>query len=469
MNIPKSVSNLAKVFQQNGHSLFLVGGAVRDELLGVGSHDYDFATDATPNEVTAMFRNVIPVGIQHGTVVVLFEGEQYEVTTFRTEGDYSDNRHPDEVHFVRNIDEDLSRRDFTINALAWDLQNKCLKDNFDGKGDLKRKVIRAIGNPDERFNEDALRMLRACRFAAKLEFTIDEETLASMTRLSHLIQNISEERIRDEFIKMMGSPRPSVGIEYMRVSGLLDFILPELMKGYGVVQNRFHKFDVYYHNVYSCDAAPADNYIVRIAALFHDIAKPQAKRAKADELENENENSFYNHDIVGERVAKHILRRLKFTNEDTKKIRHLIKNHMFYYTDDWTDGAVRRFLRKVGVENLPDLFALREADRLGNGTKAGIPKAFIDFQDRIKHILEVDAALKVSDLDINGNDIMTELQLAPGPIIGEILNFLLELVLDNPEINTHETLMERAKEYYNKKKDYCMEQYGKPPEQLGRF
>ncbi|MBR6200086.1 MAG: HD domain-containing protein [Spirochaetales bacterium] len=363
----------------------------------------------------------------------------------------------------------MSRRDFTINALAWDLQNSCLKDNFDGKGDLNRKVIRAIGNPDERFSEDALRMLRACRFAAKLEFTIDEQTLASMTRLSHLIQNISEERIRDEFIKMMGSPRPSVGIEYMRVSGLLDFILPELMKGYGVVQNRFHRYDVYYHNVYSCDAAPADNYIVRIAALFHDIAKPQTKRAKADEPENENENSFYNHDIVGERIAKHILRRLKFTNEDTKKIRHLIKNHMFYYTDDWTDGAVRRFLRKVGVENLPDLFALREADRLGNGTKAGIPKAFIDFQDRIKHILEVDAALKVSDLDINGNDIMTTLNLTPGPIIGEILSYLLELVLDNPEINTHETLMERAAEYYNKKKDYCLEQYGKPPEQLGRF
>ena len=232
----------------------------------------------------------------------------------------------------------------------------------------------------------------------------------------------------------------------------MHYVLPELSRCYGVVQNRFHKYDVYYHNIYSCDAVDSDNLNVRIAALLHDIAKPQTKRGKAED--EENENSFYNHEIIGARTSYHILKRLKFPNDDIKKITHLIKHHMFYYTDQWTDGAVRRFLRNAGVENLKDLFALRDADRIGNGSKSGIPKAFLDFKDRIKEILEIDSALKVKDLDIDGNILMKELTLKPGPIIGEILNYLLEIVLDNPEINKRDTLLEKAKEYYQKKKTY---------------
>lgn len=464
MKIHETIRNFSNVFHKHGYQLFLVGGALRDNLLGGKNTDYDFATDALPEEVMKMFRSVVPVGIAHGTVLVLFEGGEYEVTTFRTEGTYSDNRRPDEVTFVPTIDEDLKRRDFTINAFAYDVENDTFIDNFEGKNDLKEKVIRAIGNPGERFDEDALRMLRACRFASKLDFTIEEATLEAITARADLIKNISVERIRDELIKIMKSPKPSIAIEYMRITGLLEHILPDLMEGYQVDQNRFHKFDVYHHNLYSCDAAPADNVIVRFAALFHDIAKPRTRRAKEDD-----ENSFYNHEIIGGRMAYRILKRLKFSNEQINRITHLIKHHMFYYTHEWTDGAVRRFIRKVGLEHMTDLFQLRDADRAGNGTKTGIPRAFLDFKDKIEEILEKDAALKVTDLKLNGNDLMTKLQLKPGPIIGEILNYLLELVLDEPELNTAEQLEEKAREYYEKKEKYALEEYGKKPEDLGKF
>ncbi|HPO49046.1 MAG TPA: CCA tRNA nucleotidyltransferase [Spirochaetota bacterium] len=464
MKIPDALKEFAKIFKKNNYQLFLVGGALRDNLLGSPGSDYDFATNATPEEIMKIFPKTIPVGIEHGTILVLYESYQFEVTTFRADGKYSDYRRPDGVNFVRSIDEDLKRRDFTINAFAYDINKKKLIDKFNGKKDLKKKIIKAIGNPDERFNEDALRMVRAVRFASKLDFSIESETLASIEKNAALVENISKERIRDELIKIMKTEKPSIALEYMRKTGLMRYIIPELLYGFEVNQNRFHKYDVYYHNLFSCDAAPSDNYIVRIAALFHDISKPQTKKEQDD-----NENSFYNHEIIGARVARTILKRLKFSNEETRKISHLIKYHMFYYTEEWTDGAVRRFLKNVGVENLPDLFALRDADRIGNGTKTGVPKTFIDFQDRIKRILEIDGALKVGDLKIDGNVVMKEINIKPSKLVGEILNHLLELVLDNPELNVAEKLIEKTKEYYEKKKNYSLENYGKPPEDLGEF
>ncbi|MBP7552019.1 MAG: CCA tRNA nucleotidyltransferase [Spirochaetes bacterium] len=467
MKIPSIVKRFAKIFHKNGFELYLVGGAVRDYLLGSKNSDYDFATSATPSEVMKIFPTVIPVGIQHGTVIVIYEENQFEVTTFRIDGKYSDNRRPDGVEFVRSIDEDLKRRDFTINSLAFDLNRKKIIDKFQGQKDLKRKIIKAIGNPDDRFTEDALRMLRACRFASKLNFCIEEGTFESIKKNAELINNISVERIRDEFIKILQTDKPSIGLEYLRETELMRYILPEFLEGYGIIQNKFHKHDVYYHNLYSCDAAPKDNYIVRIAALFHDVAKPKTKKEKSEEIENE--NSFYNHEIIGERITNQILKRLKFPREDIKKIRNLIRNHMFYYTDEWTDGAVRRFVKKVGLENLPELFQLRESDRIGNGSKTGIPKAFLDFQDRIKSILEIDGALKVTDLEISGNDLIRELNLKPSPMIGEILNYLLEIVLDDPYLNTNSTLIEKAKEYYQKKTNFALENYNEAPENLGKF
>lgn len=466
MKIPGTVKKIAKLFKDNGHELYLVGGAIRDQLIGIDDalSDYDFATDATPEEVSAICKKVIPVGIAHGTVLVLFEDQEFEITTFRSDGVYTDNRRPDSVAFVKTIDEDLMRRDFTINAFAYDINKNKLIDLFDGKRDLKKKIIRAIGNPAERFEEDALRMLRGCRLASKLEFEIEEETLQAITSHAALIKNISAERVRDELIKIMGTRKPSIAIELMRETGLLELLLPEFLAGYGVEQNRFHKYDVYYHNLYSCDAAPQDNYIVRIAALFHDIAKPQTSREK----EETDGNSFYNHEIIGSKIAYKILKRLKFSKIEVEKITHLIRHHMFYYTKEWTDGAVRRFLRNVGVENLDDLFALRDADREGNGTKQGIPKTFLDFKDKIVEIIEEDNALKVTDLAINGNDLMVSSQLKPGPIIGEILNYLLEMVLDDPALNERDMLLKLADEYYNKKKQYTLDEYGVLPENLGR-
>ncbi|HOJ65347.1 MAG TPA: HD domain-containing protein [Spirochaetota bacterium] len=454
MKLPKEVIEIAKVFNKNNFQIYIVGGAVRDNLLGIPNMDFDFATDALPQDVIKLFKKVVPIGIEHGTVLVLYKGFEFEVTTFRIDGKYSDNRRPDNVTFVRSLKEDLIRRDFTINAFAWDILENKLIDEVNGIEDLNQKIIKAIGDPEERFKEDALRMIRGCRFAAKLNFKIEEKTLEAMQKLNILIKNISAERIRDELIKIMETEKPSIAFEYLRISGLLDHILPELLAGYGVFQNKFHKYDVYYHNLYSCDAAPKDNYIVRFASLFHDIAKPQTKKGKKEECDNEednSENSFYNHEIIGEKIAGAILKRLKFSNEEIKKIRHLIRHHMFYYTDQWTDGAVRRFIRKVGLENIQDLFLLRDADRIGNGMKQGIPKAFIDFKDRIQKIIEEDNAFKIEDLDINGYDIMETLNIKPGPIIGEILNHLLEIVLDNPELNKKEILIQETKKYYEAK------------------
>ncbi|MCG8569472.1 MAG: CCA tRNA nucleotidyltransferase [Spirochaetes bacterium] len=465
MKIPATVKKITKIFKEHQFEIYLVGGALRDQLLKEKNLDFDFTTDARPEEVMQLFSHVIPVGVEHGTVLVLFEDQQFEITTFRTEGKYSDHRRPDSVEFVRSLEEDLKRRDFTINAFAYDLIHNKFMDLFEGKKDLKNKLIRAIGKPEERFAEDALRMMRACRFAARLEFVIEEKTLAAMEQNAHLIKEISAERIRDELIKLMKAPRPSVGIEYMRVTGLLEHIMPELLEGYLVDQNRFHQFDVYHHNLYSCDGGPADNHIVRFAALLHDVAKPHTRQLNDDK----EGHSFYNHEIIGARVAKKILRRLKFSNEEIAKITHLIKHHMFYYTDEWTDGAIRRFLRNVGIENLPDLFQLRDADRFGNGKKIGIPQVFLDFRKRIEEILEIDNALKVTDLKINGHILMTALELKPSPLIGEILNYLLENVLDHPEYNEEEKLLELAKEYYEKKTQYAQEEYGDKPENLGQF
>lgn len=466
MKLPGSIIKFANIFHENNFQIFLVGGAVRDYLRGEKHIDYDFATDATPQEVIEIFNNVIPVGIKHGTVIVIFAENEFEVTTFRTEDKYSDNRHPDKVNFVKSIDEDLARRDFTINAFAYDILNKNLIDNYNGNIDLKNKLIRTIGDPEVRFKEDYLRMLRACRFAGKLNFKIEENTFLAIKKLSKNIKNIAVERIRDELIKIMLSPRPSIGLEYMRISDLMTYILPELNECYNIVQNRFHKYDVYYHNLYTCDAAPQDNYRIRLAALFHDIAKPRTKRGKED---LEDENSFYNHEIIGAKIASKILKSLKFSNYDIKYITHLIKYHMFYYTYEWTDGAVRRFIRNVGIENLEDLFTLRDADRIGNGMKQGIPEIYLDFKDRIKKILEIDNAFKIKDLDINGDIIMETISLKPGPIIGEILNYLLELVLDHPDYNKKKILIDKAKEYYERKRGYSQKNYGKNPEELGRF
>ena len=298
-------------------------------------------------------------------------------------------------------------------------------------------MIRTVGNPVERFSEDGLRPFRACRFAAKLNFEIEKETFNAISKTLEIASKVAPERIHDELMKILEAAKPSIGIELMRKSGLLKIAIPELEEGYGIEQpSAFHKYDVYWHSLYSADAAPKEKPLLRLAALLHDIAKPACKVAF----------TFYNHDAVGMEMAEKILKRLRFSNDDIEKVKVLVKTHMFDYTSEWSDAAVRRFMRRVGLENLDDLFELRKADILAMEREFE-PGDIEELKARIKKVLEEEEALTVEDLEVNGHDVMEALDLPPGPKVGEILNFLLEKVLDDPKLNTREQLLRMVKSY----------------------
>ena len=441
--IKTDLDNISSTLDKKGFECYMVGGSVRDLLLGIDSFDYDFATNARPEQIMKLFPRVAPTGIKHGTVTILTSSGEYEVTTFRSDGDYSDGRHPDKVYFSDTLDEDVKRRDFTINGLAYDLKNDKIIDLVGGLSDLENKIIRTIGDPVERFSEDGLRTLRACRFSSKLYalgFTIDEETFSAISETNEIVKKVSAERIRDELLKILQTPVPSVGIECMRKCGLLNLILPELDIAHGVDQNKYHMHDVYWHSLYTCDAAPIEIPLIRFTALLHDIGKVPSRGTGAD-----GDFTFYNHEIIGTRMLKKIMKRLKFSNEDIERACNLSINHMFHYKDEWTDGAVRRFMRKVGVENIDELFRLRMADRQGNGSREGLPAPILKLQERIKKIITEENAITVRDLNINGNILMEQFNLKPGPVIGRILNELLEIILDYPEKNNQEILLEMSR------------------------
>ncbi len=441
--IKSDLDNISSTLDKKGFECYMVGGSVRDLLLGIDSFDYDFATNARPEQIMKLFPRVAPTGIKHGTVTILTGSGEYEVTTFRSDGDYSDGRHPDKVYFSDTLDEDVRRRDFTINGLAYDLKNDKIIDLVGGLSDLENKIIRTIGDPVERFSEDGLRTLRACRFSSKLSslgFTIDEETFNAISKTNEIVKKVSAERIRDELLKILQTPIPSVGIESMRKCGLLNLILPELDIAHGVDQNKYHMHDVYWHSLYTCDAAPIEIPLIRFTALLHDIGKVPSRGTGAD-----GDFTFYNHEIVGTRMLKKIMKRLKFSNEDIERACNLSINHMFHYKDEWTDGAVRRFMRKVGVENIDELFRLRMADRQGNGSREGLPAPILKLQERIKKIITEENAITVRDLNINGNILMEQFKLKPGPVIGRILNELLEIILDEPDKNNQEILLEMSR------------------------
>jgi len=450
-NIPddfyEPLSSFVKKFHDNGYECYLVGGSVRDLLLGLDIYDYDFATNARPEQVMKLFKRVIPTGVKHGTVTVLVNGLEFEVTTYRADGKYFDGRRPESVFFASSLQEDVKRRDFTINGLALDIKTNEIIDHVNGLSDIRDGIVRTIGEPGERFKEDGLRTYRACRIASRLNFVIEEDTFNSIADALDVAALVSVERIKEELVKLLDTDKPSIGFEYMRKSGLLKLCLPELDEAYNVEQNRFHVYDIYHHCIYSCDAAPKGNPLVRLAALFHDIGKVQTKR-----MGDDGDYTFYNHEVIGARIVRRIMKRLKFSNTEMEKVNNLVINHMFHYTNDWTDGAVRRFMRKVGVENIPELFTLREADRSGNGTRFGIPEPIKKLQERIDAIIEAENAITVTDLDINGNIIMDAFDLKPGPIIGAVLKELLELVLDNPEINDRDILLQEAADIYERLK-----------------
>ena len=431
----KDLLGLIKTIKRAGFKCYIVGGGVRDLLLGLEPKVWDLTTDATPAQVTKRFKKVVPTGIKYGTVTVIINKIPYEITTFRSDERYIDGRHPSKVTFSKDLHKDLSRRDFTINAIAYDPTTKELVDIFGGQKDLKAKIIRAVGNPVERFKEDGLRPIRACRFAAKLGFKIEDKTLKAIPKCLSVAKKVSPERIHDELMRMLEADKPSIGIDLMRRSGLLHIYIPELLKGMGVKQPKpFHKDDVYWHNLYTCDEAPKDNPILRLAALLHDIAKPQCKVKQ----------TFYDHENKGANTAAKIMKRLKFSNEHIKYAVNLIKNHMFNYSKEWSDSAVRRFIIRVGLDHLDDLFTIRIADikAMGRKVEPGHPK---DLRKQIKTILRKQNALHLKDLAINGNDVMRLLGIAPSQKVGEVLNKLLDKVLDNPKLNTKPKLIELIK------------------------
>lgn len=448
--VPDILKEVSTVFHTAGFSVYLVGGAVRDFLLQKEASDWDIATDARPADVMKLFRRTIPTGIEHGTVTIIYKKKHIECTTFRTEADYSDGRHPTAVAYTASIEEDLSRRDFTMNAIAISLPDGAVIDPFGGREDIRQKCIKTVGNPIDRFLEDGLRPVRAVRFAAQLSFTIDDSTLQAIPQTLHITQKISIERFREEFTKMLICEVPLPGLQLLESTGLLTLFIPELAECRGVEQGGYHHFDVLDHSFLVCNACPAgaDNLHIRLAGLFHDIGKPAVRKEAAD-----GSCTFYRHEAVSEKLTRTIMRRLKYSNSEIEKTAHLVAQHMFHYEPAWTDAAVRRFIVRVGKENISDLFALRYADVFGLAGSYGEPSFLAEFTARIDAILQADGAYSIKDLAVNGNDLIAA-GIPAGRILGLILHDLLETVLDDPAQNTREQLLRIAAALYERIKRF---------------
>jgi tRNA nucleotidyltransferase (CCA-adding enzyme) len=444
MRIPKPVKDVLETLEKNNFQSFIVGGCVRDIFTNKKPKDWDVTTNATPDQIIKLFKKTYSLN-RFGTVTILTGSKipslkEVEVTTFRTEQNYSDNRHPDKVEWAETIEEDLSRRDFTSNAIAVNSQQEII-DPFDGKKDIDRKLLKAVGDADERFKEDALRLMRAVRFASTIGFEIEGKTKKAIIKNAKLLKNISKERIRDEFLKIIMSDIPSKGIEMLRELGLLEYVLPELLEGYKVGQNKHHVFDVYEHSVKALDYAAQQkfNIYVRVAALLHDIGKPRSKDGEGED------STFYNHEIIGAKMTRKILNDLKFAKKDAEKIIKLVRYHLFYYNvDEVHESSVRRLLSNVGQENFDELVEVRMSDRIGSGCPKALPYKLRHFQyvaDKVSQDV-----ISVNKLKIGGQDVMGILKVQPGPILGKVLNILLGEVLDDPRKNTKKYLKPRVKE-----------------------
>jgi tRNA nucleotidyltransferase/poly(A) polymerase len=440
----KILKEIAAVFTENGKKVFLVGGGVRDRIRGEKPKDLDLATDAEPDEVCAMFRKrgyaVTPTGIKHGTVTVFFRNTAFETTTFRDESDYVDGRRPKSVSFSKSIEEDLSRRDFTMNAVAVELPSGRIFDPFGGIPDIKARLIRCVGNPLDRFSEDGLRPLRACRFAAQLGFSVDRTLASAIPQTLQTAVKVSMERVRDEFTKIVLSQKPSVGLLLMEETGLLRLFAPELTDCRGVEQKGFHRFDVLDHLLLACDYASAEHRCleVRLAALFHDVGKPSTRL-----LDESGVWTFYRHEHESAQLCRIILTRFRFSNAVTDAVCHLVAEHMFFFENIWTDAAVRRFIMRIGIENLENTYALRRADAFAI-TSQPLPTGFLsDLISRVDAELAKNQALSLKDLAVSGKDLIG-IGIKPGPRMGAILNELLDSVVRDPELNTREKLLEIA-------------------------
>lgn len=446
--LPEFVSKILKKFQDAGFEIYIVGGAVRDLLTKRFVDDWDFTTNATPEEIQKLFPDAFydnvfgTVGLSHKS-----SPNPYEITTFRTEHGYSDARRPDKVEWGKSLEEDLKRRDFTINAMALAIEQESKRvkewkmiDPFDGRGDLDNKLIRAVGKPKGRFSEDALRMMRAIRIAAELGFTIEEETWKAIKANAALINKIAKERVRDEVLKILGSPNPYEGIVMFRNTGLMAQILPELEDTFGVEQKspgRHHIYDVGTHSFLSLKNCKSEDPIVRFATLIHDIGKAQTyKKLPTGVI------TFYNHELVSARIAKAIAKRLKFSKKQSEKFYKLVRYHQFTVDERQTDSAIRRFIKNVGKELVPDMLDLRVADRLGGGAR----ETSWRLEEFKKRLVEVQKQpFTVHDLKISGDDVMKALRLHSGPKVGEILEILYKEVVDKKLPNEKKDLIKRLK------------------------
>ncbi|OHA87683.1 MAG: hypothetical protein A3A96_03315 [Candidatus Zambryskibacteria bacterium RIFCSPLOWO2_01_FULL_39_39] len=456
--VPKEVSHVTKALKDAGFEGYLVGGCVRDLFMGRKPKDWDITTNATPEKIIPLFPKTFYEN-NFGTVGIVNESlsaneadlkdtslKIIEVTPYRVESSYSDHRRPDSVQFSKNILDDLKRRDFTINAIAYDAENGEIIDPFFGVADLARGSIKTVGNPKERFFEDGLRILRAVRFHVELDFPLDPETEKSILENKDILKEVSRERVRDEFVKIIMSPKPMNGLLLLRKLGLLVYIVPELEEGIGVEQNKAHSFDVWTHLLKTVQHSADKGYPlhVRLSALFHDIAKPRTRRWS----EEAKQWTFYGHEVVGSRVTGKILENLRFSRETIEKVVNLVRWHMFFSdTEQITPSAVRRLVVNVGKENIWDLVDMRGCDRIGTGRPKENPYRLRKYKAMIEEVMR--DPISVGMLKTNGKRIMEVLGISPGPKIGHILNALLEEVLEDPSLNTEEYLEKRTIELAN--------------------
>ncbi len=461
--IPKEIFFISQTLESAGFEAFLVGGCVRDLILGRKPNDWDITTNAKPQQIIDLFPHTFYEN-DFGTVGVVNDNtddlslKKIEITPYRLEGKYSDNRRPDDVFFTDNIDDDLKRRDFTINSMALSLSSGLYDPHF-GLKDCKEGIIRTVGVANDRFSEDALRILRAVRFYSQLGFVVSHETEKAIIENGHLLLNISKERIRDEFVKIIMSDMPMEGIMLLKKLNILQYVVPELMDGIGIDQNKAHSFDVFEHLLRSLSHSANKKYSleIRLAALFHDISKPETRR------KGENgEWTFYGHEVLGAKKTKKILQDLKFSSEIVSRVEKLVRWHMFFSdTEQITLSAVRRMIVNVGREDIWNLMDVRICDRIGTGRPKEDPYRLRKYHSMIEEALR--DPISVSMLKIDGNFLIKELKIPPGPKIGAILNALLDEVLDDPVKNTEEYLKKRAGELSNMSYDdiYILGKKGK--------
>ena len=434
---PASVRAVMERLWSHGHAAYVVGGSVRDALLGRPAQDWDLATDARPDRVLAVFPGAVYEN-QFGTVAIREGDAVHEITTFRSDHDYADFRRPHRVEFGNDVELDLARRDFTVNAIAWgapagdarQTPAPRIEDPYHGLADVEARTLRAVGDPEARFREDALRMVRAVRLAAVLDFTIEPATLRAMAANAQLAGHVSGERVAAELGKLLTAEQPSIGLRHMATTGLLGVLLPELDAQRGVPQNKIEGEDLFDHTVRTVDAAPAGRPVVRLAALLHDLGKP----ATIDD------GPFRGHEVIGAEMAERLLDRLHMPRAAVARVVHLVRNHMFTYEPEWGDSGIRRFIQRVGTDAIDDLFTLREADNLGSGVPADAHHLGA-LRTRVEAELAAAVVLDRSRLAIDGDDLMTELGLPQGPRLGRILDELLERVIVEPKLNERATLL----------------------------